>query len=355
MANSKKLPVTKPLITSWQWHATLFSILSNDENAKKWIFSNYIQFRCYNITEIFTGDDMLLADIMPGSSSLKECPYLITSIMTKEMIESYCGNIIDFIIKTINLNGYVYGVFDEAKILSDYEVDYKFPHELFIYGYDMDQEIFYVGDFTFKDHYSFNTVSFTDVQRGYEDITASDDHMFKDDYKGRRGLYVIQKHTDTPYYDVDLRYIRDTISEYLNSVDSKDHFRMMRNRFDDTTFGMNVYDRVLARIMKQMSEDEPDFDIRALHLMYDHKVLMYERIKYLMANGYIEYDESLIKNYELVVKNMLTARNLLIKISINNDINQASKFKMYFDIAKEKEAAVLIELVARLDAKLDEK
>ena len=69
MANSKKLPVTKPLITSWQWHATLFSILSNDENAKKWIFSNYIQFRCYNITEIFTGDDMLLADIMPGSSS----------------------------------------------------------------------------------------------------------------------------------------------------------------------------------------------------------------------------------------------------------------------------------------------
>ena len=32
----KRLPVTKnPLITSWQWHATLFSILSEDDNAKK--------------------------------------------------------------------------------------------------------------------------------------------------------------------------------------------------------------------------------------------------------------------------------------------------------------------------------
>ena len=49
MADMKKLPVTYPMITSWQWHATLFSILSDDENAKKWIFSNYIQLRCYNI------------------------------------------------------------------------------------------------------------------------------------------------------------------------------------------------------------------------------------------------------------------------------------------------------------------
>ena len=114
MADMKKLPVTYPMITSWQWHATLFSILSDDENAKKWIFSNYIQLRCYNIQEIFTGDDMLLADMMPGSSALKQCPYLMFSLLTKEQIQSYCGNIIDFVIKTIDLNGYVYGVFDEA-------------------------------------------------------------------------------------------------------------------------------------------------------------------------------------------------------------------------------------------------
>ena len=167
MADMKKLPVTYPMITSWQWHATLFSIFSDDENAKKWIFSNYIQLRCYNIQEIFTGDDMLLADMMPGSSALKQCPYLMFSLLTKEQIQSYCGNIIDFIIKTIDLNGYVYGVFDEAKILCDAEVDYKFPHELFIYGYNRDEEVFYVGDFTFQDHYSYNTVSFSDLERGY--------------------------------------------------------------------------------------------------------------------------------------------------------------------------------------------
>lgn len=348
----KRLPVTKkPLITSWQWHATLFSILSEDENARKWIFSNYIQLRCYNIIEIFTGDEMLLADIMPGSSSLKECPYLITSLMTKQQIESYCGDIIDFIIKTIDLGGYVYGVFDEAKILSDsdVEVGYKFPHELFIYGYDLEGEGFYCGDFTFKDKYAHNKISFEDVRKGYEVITASEDHMFKDDYKGTRGLYVIFKNTDTCYYDVDITLIRDTLREYLNSQDTKNHFRMMRNRFNDTTFGVEVYDAVLNRIMYQVNKDEPDYDIRALHVMYDHKVLMLERIKYLMANGYLNYDQEIIDSYKEVVKNMKAARNLLIKISISEDIREASRFKIYFNLAKEKEVSVLLEVLSRLN------
>ena len=146
MSNKKILPVSYPMITSWQWHATLFSIIGDDERAKEWIYSNYIQLRCYNIEEIFTGDEMLLADMMPGSSSIKECPYLLFSLMTKEQVESYCGDIITFIIKTIDLGGYVYGVFDEAKILCDTGADYKFPHELFIFGYDKDKQEFNVGD-----------------------------------------------------------------------------------------------------------------------------------------------------------------------------------------------------------------
>ena len=68
MANEKILEVHYPAITSWQWHATLFSILGDDDNAKRWIYSNYIQLRCYGINEIFTGNDMLFADIMPALS-----------------------------------------------------------------------------------------------------------------------------------------------------------------------------------------------------------------------------------------------------------------------------------------------
>lgn len=349
MVDKKRLPVTKPLITSWQWHATLFSILSDDENAKKWIFSNYVQLRCYNIQEIFTGDEMLLTDMMPGSSSLKQCPYLVFSALTKQQIESYCGSVIDFIIKTIDLGGYVYGVFDEAKILCDAEVDYKFPHELFIYGYNREKEYFYVGDFTFKDHYSHNTVSFEDIERGYEVITASEDHVFKDDYKGGRGLYVIMKNTEKVTYNLDIEYIKDSLREYLNSQDSKKHFRMMRNTFDDTTYGIKVYDKALKQIDRQLHLEEPDFDIRALHVMYDHKVLMYERIKYLMNNGYLKFNQQTLDEYATVVTNMLTARNLLVRISITGEIEAASRFKTYLDAAKEKEIGILFKVLAELE------
>ncbi|MBR6222564.1 MAG: hypothetical protein IKQ71_03905 [Lachnospiraceae bacterium] len=341
MANEKILEVHYPAITSWQWHATLFSILGDDDNAKRWIYSNYIQLRCYGINEIFTGNDMLFADIMPGSSSLQHCPYLITSLMTKQQIESYTSGVIDFIIKTIDLDGYVYGVFDEAKILCDVNVDYKFPHELFIYGYNIDKEIFYVGDFTFTDHYSYSTVSFADVERGYSVITASDDHMFKDDYKGTRGLYVILKNTNTRYYDLDINFIRDTLGEYLECKDTKNHLRMYRNRFNDTTFGVNVYDRLIETIEKQLSGDEPDYDIRALHIMYDHKVLMYERLKYLMGNDYLPMDQALLDEYLKVVDRCLTARNLLVRISITDEIDRVDRFGKYLNEAKEIEIKVL--------------
>ena len=34
--SKKILPISYPMITSWQWHATLFSIIGDDEKAKNW-------------------------------------------------------------------------------------------------------------------------------------------------------------------------------------------------------------------------------------------------------------------------------------------------------------------------------
>ena len=348
MANKMVLPVKYPAITSWQWHATLFSILGDDENAKRWIYSNYIQLRCYEIPEYTSGDEILLCDMMPGSSALKECPYLIFSLITKPQIESYCGDVIAFIVKTIDLGGYVYGAFDEARMICNASVDFKFSHELFIYGYNMEEEVFYVGDFTFKDKYAYTTVKFEDVKRGFDVLTAGEDHVFKDDYKGTRGLYVIQKNVDSRYYDIDAVLIKRTLEEYLNGIDTKDHFRMMRNRFEDTVFGVNVYESLKARVDKQLHQEEPDYDIRALHIAYDHKVLMYDRLKYLMANEVIPFDQAMLDSYAEVVDDMLTARNLLVRISVTNEIEDGVRIASYLDSAKETEIAVLSKVVEAL-------
>lgn len=336
------LPVKYPVITSWQWHATLFSILGDDENAKRWIFSNYIQLRCYNIPEYTSGDEILLCDMMPGSSALKECPYVIFSLFTKAQIESYCGDVIDFIVKTIDLGGYIYGAFDEAKMLSGVTVGgYKFSHELFIYGYNMEEEQFYVGDFTFKDKYAYTTVSFEDVKKGFDALEPGEDHVFRDDYKGIRGLYVIQKNVDSRYYEMDPILIKRTLIEYLDGSDTKNHFRMMRNRFDDTVFGVNVYDALIERVDEQLKQEEPDYDIRALHVAYDHKVLMLERLRYLMANEVIPFDQTMLEQYAEVVEDVLAARNLLVRISITGEFEAGKRIANHLNAAREKETAIL--------------
>ena len=196
---------------------------------------------------------------------------------------------------------------------------------------------------------SYSTVSFSDVERGYKVINAPEDHMFKDDYKGTRGLYVIFKNNQTTYYDLDITLIKRTLREYLNCEDTKDHFRMMRNRFNDTTFGVNVYDKVIEQIDKQLHAEEPDYDIRSLHIVYDHKVLMLERIKYLMANDFLPFSQALVDEYATVVENTQTARNLLVRISITEEIDRADRFAKYLTAAKETEIKVLTQVLEQLE------
>lgn len=234
-------------------------------------------------------------------------------------------------------------------MLSDVSVgDYKFSHELFIYGYNMDEEVFYVGDFTFKDKYAYTTVSFEDVKKGFDTLEAGEDHVFRDDYKGTRGLYVIQKNVDSRYYEMDTVLIKRTLIEYLEGSDTKTHFRMMRNRFDDTVFGVNVYDALIKRVEKQLKQEEPDFDIRALHIAYDHKVLMHERLKYLMANEVIPFDQAMLDDYAKVVDDMLTARNLLVRISVTGEIEAGERIKGYLNLARDKETIILGKVVELL-------
>ena len=183
------------------------------------------------------------------------------------------------------------------------------------------------------------------LNEGFDALTPNEDHVFKDDYKGTRGLYVIQKNTDSRYYDIDPVLIKQTIKEYLGGEDTKDHFRMMRNRFDDTIFGVDVYDALLKRIDKQLHEEEPDFDIRALHIAYDHKVLMLDRLKYLMANEVIPFDQAMLDQYSEVVEDMLAARNLLVRISVTGEIEAGSRIADHISSAREKDVAILTKVM----------
>ena len=165
------LPVSYPIVTSWQWHSTLFAITSKDIVTQEWIFSNYIQLLGAS------HGNSIFVDFLTDYNNLERCPTLHRQLIKRETINHDYNNIIEFIIKAISSGNYVYGVFD-SNIYANRNKDKKAPHELFIFGYNIINEVFNVGDFVFQDKYSFEKVSFKNLQLAYEIITTKDDFLY---------------------------------------------------------------------------------------------------------------------------------------------------------------------------------
>lgn len=331
------LPVNYPPITSWQWHASLFSILGNEELALNWIYSNYIQLRCYPEIDEITRNNILVCDFMPGDSSLLECPYLLTEIITQKQVLYYFNDILDFLLKSLDLSYYIYGVCDETDMLNRGR---RILHQLFIYGYDLEKQIFYVGDFTFARKYMYTTVTFDQVIKGFLNVKPGEDFAFNHNFKDMCGFYLISKNLNSKYYDFDIQLVKRNLNEYLNCYDSKDYFRQKRNLSDSNIFGVNTYGEIIKQISLIEENITTWYDYRAFHILYDHKVLMKNRLKYMMDKNYIPFNQDILSRYYSVEKKILVSRNSFIKASVTKDTN-LNNIKSYLLEAKEIETEIL--------------
>jgi hypothetical protein len=333
------LPVNYPPITSWQWHASLFSILYDDELALNWIFSNYIQLRCYPDMDQISDSSILFTDFMPGDSSLLECPYLLTQIITHKQILAYSNNLLEFLIKSIDLSYYIFGICDETDMLNK---GIRIMHQLFIYGYDLEKEVFYVGDFTFDNgRYSYTTVSFDKVVYGFLNVQSGEDFVFDHNYKDMNGLYLISKNTYKKYYEFDPQLVKRSLNEYLSSCDTKKHFRQSRNHNNTNIFGINTYDAIIHELSLLEEKINTWFDYRPFHVFYDHKVLMENRIKYMMDKKYIPFNQEILNKYNEVRETALKARNGFLKALIKKDVRILAAIKSYLLNTREEEINVL--------------
>ena len=58
---------------------------------------------------------------------------------------------------------------------------------------------------------------------------------------------------------------------------------------------------------------------------------------------------TIVDDYSVVVENMLTARNLLVRISITGEIDRADRFAKYLNTAKDVEVKVLSKVLEQLE------
>jgi hypothetical protein len=308
MAAKKILKLNeKPLIYGRLHHAYPLSIITSHEETMPWFFSNFIQLSCLkNIHPQNTLDMNFLWD--DGRFYLNSCPW-INYLDIPESFFYHCiqKNIVDFIISTIDTEGYVYLHVDEFYIPEKYSYQKRsYPHCNFIFGYNKDEKVFYTLGYDSLERFKIIQTPFSDLEKSFTNCPPD----FRLDV-----LYFIGQGST---YDFDFDLIRGYIQDYLSSQNSLVKFKTQTNLiYEDKNcvFGMAVYNQ-LKVYLSSLIEEKAELDVRNLHILWEHKVVMKERFMFMKANLKGDFS-NYIKCYEEIENKALIQRCKFLKYSLS--------------------------------------
>lgn len=309
----KILDVTYPVITCHPATAGLMSILNNYSCTESWVYSNYIQFvGGIRAANVYGGESFDVA-ILPSYHAEKNCPWILHSQLTRKTVKQFSDSIVDFIIKAIDEENYVYLVADQfyfSKTIAG-KGNFHMPHDIFVYGYDIEKKLLYVGDFTFNESskFEYETITFEEFEKGYNDITSEKDFFYYE--KGGVALFSFYKKAK---YSFNIEFVKEQLLELYDSSDKSEKFRCVENPFDRRRYGFEVYD-LLISFLGQPLEIYRGLT-KSLGILQDHKVLMIRRIEYMANDGRILNYEKVLLEY----KNILKKFNILVALSIKYSI-----------------------------------
>lgn len=299
MKNGVILPVNPPLITSFTGYAHGLSILVQDETVLPWIFNQFVQIRGFKKDEsthlFFNQPDLPLM-----------CPWIETKKVDSAEIET---SIIEFIFEQLQQGFYINVTVDHFFLQpsSTYQNNH-FPHDILIYGYDEEAQVFYSADF-FTSKYSFETLPFDDLVQAYQGVRDfSLEHYNRD-------LVFLYRYNQPSNISFDSDGYIEQVADYLHSRSSYNWFEG-NDYFDSTTVGLQNYEFLCDMVNSRILEGN-SWDIRPFHLLYDHKQMLLIRMKYLISNGIFPDDPAIISECELLKNKTGLLRNKIGKSVIS--------------------------------------
>lgn len=315
---SKILPINEPMITTYTQHAHLLSILGIYDFTYSWIFSNYIQLYInkdykHNWSDFYFPFPYELR-------SVDTCKWIKSQKLDRKITVKW-SSIIDFVIDCVNSNNYVHTMINYFYLpVSDRYNRKNLNHDILIYGYDLEEDILYVSDFFKNGVYNNEKISFSDFSLAY----AKYDQAINNDYLNEMiYLYKLNKQYD---YKFNIKNITNSIKDYLTCNIPEYWNNYNADNKEAIVFGMDIYSTLRNYINIVISKEESYFDIRPFYLLYDHKKMMYLRLKFMNKQGYflkIDYNQNIVCINEIMVMaktlvNLITKYNYSRKITLKD-------------------------------------
>ncbi|SFE23054.1 hypothetical protein SAMN04487969_101788 [Paenibacillus algorifonticola] len=292
----KALYLQEPEISTYTSYGCLFSIMS--EPLWPWVFNHFIQIRYAKGWKMFAFDNHHML--------LKNCPGLSFYQLPQDMVVAKWGKSLkEVIIESIDLGYYLYIFVDRHHIsLADSYQNGHNIHDLLIYGYDSDKEMALVAD-NFEERFIKAECPFSELEEGY--------WCLPDKYDFWTEIRFLKRHTAVEC-SINMEQIAAGMENYLYS---KPTFDMVEEQQFD--FGFQALQRLLPDLQEINSSSSAQFDLRAFHLLYEHKILMEKRLAYLMEYGYMQHDQHLLDTSAVLKHHYLSLRNLVIKYRFKED------------------------------------
>ncbi len=347
----KILPLAEPPITTFPSYAAALGIMANYKESYDWFYSQYIQLCAIEITNPYEKEHthapyvpifFVDTDVRRLTNTFSDyyfvmrenCPYLNIFEIPNELIDSFSGSFVEFIKYCIRTGMYIFTFLDVSKIKQYRQVPSKF-HEIFIFGYDDENEIVHFADFPINNasKYSYSTCPYNEIEEAYSSMKQFEYPLIKST--------ALIKYSDSIPYTFDMKYVKDSICSYIepNHIRAEEYNEYVMSLFSalgwntKTYLGVDIYDFLLNYIGSEVKRNRQHISVELFHGFLDHKEMMIKRIKYFMCKGYFDEDkEDFVAEYRKVRDNIKIVRNLIIKYNISQ--NQI-ELKKAIDILQE--------------------
>jgi hypothetical protein len=172
-------------------------------------------------------------------------------------------------------------------------------HEIFIYGYDIEEDKVYFAANILNGKYIKTECSFEEIEKAYWNIESA--HNFFHNLH----LFGLKECIELSF---DMEQVISSIKKYLYSIKSVD---VSFN--EKCIFGFDAANLIVESAEKRLINNDNSIDIIPFQLLWEHKLLMELRLKYMLDNGYFVGGETFVDGYKLLKEKYFVIRNLVLK------------------------------------------
>jgi hypothetical protein len=250
-------------------------------------------------------DGIFIANIEP----IHSCSFCMYQRVDKTVRNKSFTEFTEFIETQINHGYYIETWLDQYFIsCSNCYNKSHFMHSNFIYGYDNDKKVVYVSDFFKHGMYKSEVVSYEEINQSYtlEYQIGNIPSWF---------LWIrLYKYVGYQYkLNKDLLLLG--LNNYINCKDSFNRFDNASVTYDPVYFGLDYYNLLIEHCYSV----KYNLDIRAFHVLYDHKIAMLIRLEYLNEERLINNYHKLKQKCENLLNETLKMQNMALKYKVNKN------------------------------------